>query len=159
MSAAVRSLVYLIAMARVGAHGRLAVVAIEMAYVTLTAGTYAGMQQRALALRSHLCGNLVIVLGVPGFAQALDWLIHRAVGPAAPAKAVLASTLFTLVSALFHLHVMRRGVFLSGRAGRTLADDLRRIPRLVLDFVQGPYLFVAAMTVRLAGTAESEGAL
>jgi hypothetical protein len=54
---------------------------------------------------------------------------------------------------------MRRGVFLSGRAGRTLADDLRRIPRLVLDFVQRPYLFVAAMTVSLAGTAESEGAL
>ena len=53
LSAAARSLVYLAAMARSGSHGRLAIVAVETAYVTLTAGIYAGMQQRALLLRSR----------------------------------------------------------------------------------------------------------
>jgi hypothetical protein len=156
MSATVRSLVYLAAMTRSGSHNRLAVVAVEMAYVTLTAGIYAGMQQRALSLRARWLGNLLVVVGVPGLSQFFDWLTHRAVGPAAPTRAIVAACIFTLVSALFHLHVMRRGVFLTGSAGRTLADDFRRIPRLVLDFIVLPY---TAFATRFSRAAQSEGAL
>lgn len=159
LSATVRSLVYLAAMARSGPQGRIAVIGVEMAYVTLTAGIYAGMQQRALSLRSRFCGNLIVVLGVPGLAQFLDWLTHRAVGPAAPPRAIVAAGIFTVVSALFHLHVMRRGVFLTGDAGRTLADDFRRMPRLVLDFVLRPHVLLAGFTTRSARALESEGAL
>ena len=50
LSATARSLVYLAATARTGSHGRFAVVLIEIVYVTLTAGIYAGMQQNALRL-------------------------------------------------------------------------------------------------------------
>ena len=159
MSATVRSLVYLAAMFRSGPHGRLAIVAVEMAYVTLTAGIYAGMQQRALSMRSRWLGNFLVAVGVPGLAQFLDWLTHRAVGPAAPTRAIFAACVFTLVSALFHLHVMRRGVFLTGDAGRTLADDFRRIPRLVLDFVLRPYTLLAGFNTRFSRAAQSEGAL
>ncbi|MGO9936193.1 MAG: hypothetical protein ACLPH3_00840 [Terracidiphilus sp.] len=159
MSATMRSLVYLAAMARSGPHGRLAVMAVEIAYVTLTAGIYAGMQQRALAFRSRLLGNFVVAVGVPGLAQLLDWLAHRAVGPDAPPKALFAVCVFTLLSALLHLHVMRRGVFLTGNAGRTLADDFRRLPRLVLGFVLRPLALLSAFNGRIAGTAESEGAV
>jgi len=159
MSATVRSAVYLAAMARSTSHGRLAIVAVEMAYVTLTAGLYAGLQQRALSLRSRGLGNLIVVVGVPGLSQFFDWLAHRAVGPAAPPRALFAASIFTLVSALFHLHVMRRGVFLTGRAGRSLADDFRRIPRLVLDFVLLPYGLLSGFTTRLSRTPQSETAL
>ena len=159
MSATVRSLVYLVALARSGSQGRLVIIAVEMAYVTLTAGVYAGMQQRALSVRARWLGNLLVVLGVPGLSQVLDWVTHRAVGPNTPARAIVAASLFTFVSALFHLHVMRRGVFLTGEAGRSLADDFRRIPRLVLDFVLQPYALVSGATTRFSRTAPSEGAL
>jgi len=159
MSATVRSLVYLAAMARSGPHGRFAVIAVEMAYVTLTAGVYAGMQQRALSLRSRPLGNVIIVIAVPGLAQFLDWLIHRAVGPAAPTRAILAAGVFTVVSALFHLHVMRCGVFLTGHTGRSLADDFRRIPRLILDFALTPSALLLALAARPSRPVESEGAL
>jgi hypothetical protein len=159
LSAAVRSLVYLSAMARSGSHGRLAIVAVEITYVTLTAGLYAGMQQRALALRSRQLGNLVIAVGVPGLAQFFDWLTHRAVGPVAPPKALFAVCMFTLISALFHLHVMRRGVFLTGHAGSTLADDFRRMPRLVLGFILRLMAPLSTLNSRIAGSAESEASL
>jgi hypothetical protein len=144
LSAAVRSLVYLLAMARSG---------------SLTSGIYAGMQQRALALRSRQLGNLVIALGVPALAQFLDWLAHHAVGPAAPHKALFAVCMFTLISGLFHLHIMRRGVFLTGHAGRTLAADFRRMPRLILDFIRSPIALLSALNGRIARSAESEIAL
>ncbi len=92
-------------------------------------------------------------------AQALDWLIHRAAGPAAPARATLAVCVFAAISALFHLHIMRRGVFLTGRAGQTLADDFRRIPRLLAGFILQPIALVSAATAHLAREAESETAL
>jgi len=159
LSATMRSGVYLAAMARTAAHGRLAVVAVEIVYVTLTAGLYAGMQQRALALRSRLLGNFAVAVGVPFLAQGLDWLAYRAVGSAAPPRALFAVCVFTLLSALFHLHVMRRGVFLTGPAGCTLADDLRRMPRLVLAFVLIPYEFLSRLNARFVNPAETESLL
>jgi hypothetical protein len=155
LSASVRSLVYLAAMARTGSHGRLAVVLVEMAYVSLTAGLYAGLQQRALEFRSHLAGNLTIAGAVPALAQSLDWLAHRAMGACAPAKATIAVWIFTAASALFHLYVMRRGVFLTG-CGRSLADDFRRIPHLIAGLVLRPVAAVSPQSLRVLRSIESQ---
>lgn len=158
MSATVRSLVYLAALVHDRLHSGPAIVAVEIAYVSATAGLYAGLQQRALALRSHLLGNFLIVAGVPGLSQLLDWLTHRAVGPAAPPRAIVAVCIFTLISALFHLHVMRRGVFLTGPAGCSLAEDFRRMPRMILGFMLALPAAVLALQTKLARPA-SEPAL
>lgn len=161
MSATARSLVYLAAMAHGGVHsGR--VVLVEMAYVTLTAGVYAGMQQKALGLRSRVLGNLIVVVGVPGLAQVLDWTAHRVTGAAATDRATLAVCVFAAISALFHLYVMRNGVFLTGQAagqGRSLVDDFRRMPQLVAGFVMRPVALLAGVSSRGERALESEAAL
>jgi hypothetical protein len=144
LSATARSLVYLAAMARTGPHGQVAVVLVEIVYVMLTAGVYAGMQQRALGLRSRCLGNLIVVLGIPGLAQILDWTVHHVTGAAATGQAMLGVSLFAAVSALFHLHVMRNGVFLIG-TGRSLFDDFRRIPALVARFAVRPVVFFVGL--------------
>ena len=159
MSATARSIVYLAAMARNGLRGGQAIVLVEIAYVTLTAGVYAAMQQRALSFRSRLLGNLTIVFGVPGMAQILDWIAHRFAGAAAPGKATLAVSVFAIVSALFHLHAMRRGVFLTGRSGRSLAEDFRRMPGLVAGFIAAPAVLLFAMGGRQVRAVQSEAAL
>lgn len=158
LSAVARSLVYLAAMARAGSGSGLAVVLVEIAYVSLTSGIYAGMQQRALGLRSRLLGNLIVVLGVPGLAQTLDWLAHRISGTAVTGKAMLAVSLFAVLSALFHLHVMRNGAFLTGR-GRSLFDDFRSMPGLIVEFLLKPARLFAAWSPRRASVIESEPAL
>ena len=159
MSATVRSVVYLAAMTRSHHSNRLAVVLVELAYVTATAGVYAGLQQRALHLRSRLLGNFVIAVAVPGMAQALDWLAHRFVGAPVPSSATVAAGMFTLVSALFHLHVMRSGVFLTGHGRHSLAEDFRRVPRLLLGFAIQPVTLLASAGVRVGRTVESEAGL
>jgi hypothetical protein len=158
LSATARSLVYLAAMARSGSGGRLAVVLVEVAYVTLTAGIYAGMQQKALGLRARRLGNVVVVIVVPGLSQFLDWLTHRVSGAPATSKATVAVCCFAAFSALFHLHVMRNGVFLTGQ-GLPLLDDFRRMPRLIAGFVVRPGLFLAALASRSDRAIESEAAL
>jgi hypothetical protein len=159
LSATARSIVYLAAMARTGLRGGLPIVLVEMAYVTLTAGVYAGMQQRALDFRSRLLGNLTVVFGVPWLALSLDWVAHCAAGAQAPAKATLAVCVFATVSAFFHLHVMRRGTFLTGHNGHSLLNDFRRIPRLTAGFLFAPITLISTLGTRLARTVESEAAL
>ncbi|MGO9338288.1 MAG: hypothetical protein ACLPY1_12350 [Terracidiphilus sp.] len=159
MSALVRSIAYGLALVRTGARGGLSIVLVELVYVTLTAGLYAGMQQRALSFRSRTLGNLTVALGVPLLAQVVDWLTHRAVGAAAPGRATLAVCIFAGVSALFHLHVMRRGAFLTGHKGRSLSDDFRGMPRHILAFVLAPVGFLLTPGPRIARRAESEAAL
>jgi hypothetical protein len=158
MSAAARSLVYLAALVHAGPHGRIAIVLVEIAYVTLTAGVYAGMQQKALGLRSRLLGNFIVAVGVPALSQWLDWLAHCAVGAPAPARATVAVSVFACISALFHLYIMRRGVFLTGQ-GRSLVDDFRRIPLLVASLVAAPFVFFASLAGRATRAVESEAAL
>jgi hypothetical protein len=158
MSAMARSIVYLVALAHSKGRDGVAVV-VEIAYVTLTAGLYAGLQQRALGFRSRWLGNLTVVITVPMLAQMLDWLTHRAVGATVPGRATAAVSLFAVVSALFHLHVMRCGVFLTGNCGGSLADDFRRIPRLVIGFVIAPVSLLSDPVVRAARSAESGAAL
>jgi hypothetical protein len=97
LSATARSIVYLAALARTRASGGLPIVLVEIVYVTLTAGLYAGLQQRALGFRSRILGNLTIALGVPLLAQTLDWFAHRAAGAAAPGKATLTVCVFASV--------------------------------------------------------------
>ena len=159
MSATARSLVYLAAMARTGLQSGLPVVLVEMVYVTLTAGLYAGLQQRALGFRSRLLGNLTVVLAVPMLAQVLDWLAHRAAGAAAPGRATLAVCVFATISALFHLHVMRRGAFLTNRCGRSLVDDFRHMPRLIAGFLLAPVVLLSAVGARLARILDAEAAM
>ena len=158
MSAAARSLVYGVAMIRTPHAHYGAVVLVEMAYVTLTAGIYAGLQQRALRLRSRTLGNGIVAFGVPALAQSLDWMTHRITGATAPGRATLSVCLFAAISALFHLHVMRNGVFLTGH-GRSLADDFRRIPRLIAGFVSKPFVLLASWVARPSGALESDAAL
>lgn len=167
LSAAARSIVYLAAMAHTGLRGGMAIVVVEMAYVILTAGLYAGLQQKALSFTPRLLGDLTVVIGAPRLAQVLDWLTHRAVGAAAPGKATLAVCVFAAISALFHLHVMRRGVFLTRHVGHSLIEDSRRIPRLTAGFVARPFVFLYSIATwpalpsssRTFRSAESEAAL
>lgn len=150
LSATMRSSVYLAAMARSGHRERFAAVLVEIAYVSLTAGLWAGLQQRALGIRRRWLGNLAIVVAVPALAQFFDWTAHRLAGPVPPPRALLAVCAFTLLSALFHLHVMRRGVFLTGTQGRSLVHDFRAIPRMIAGFLMRPAAWVAAWQARLA---------
>ena len=143
MSATARSVVYLAAMVHNVGRGALPVILVELGYVTLTAGVYAGLQQNALRIRSRRVGNLIVVLAVPGLAQTLEWLTHRLTHTAATQRTLLAVSTFAVLSALFHLHVMRNGGFLTGE-GRSLLDDFRRIPRFIAGFALLPVDFFTA---------------
>ena len=46
--------------------------------------------------------------------------------------------MFTLVSAMFHWHIMTNGVMLVGEESRSLSSDFKQMPGLVVSFVAAP---------------------
>jgi hypothetical protein len=116
------------------------------------------LQQKALGLRWRVLGNLIVVLGVPGLAQLLDWTAHRITSAAVTGRATIAISLFATLSALFHLHVMRNGAFLTG-TGRSLIDDFRRMPRLIGGLVVRPFALLLDLTSGPTRSAESNVAI
>jgi hypothetical protein len=159
LSATARSFIYLVTLARNGVRGGVTIIAVEMVYVLVTAGLYAGLQQKSLDIRPRWLGNLAVVAGVPGLAQGLEWLTHHMIGGSAPGRSTVAVCCFAALSALFHLHVMRRGAFLTGHQGRTLVDDFRGMPRLIGEFMVAPLVLLSTAAGRLAQFAISVTAL
>jgi hypothetical protein len=132
--------VYTVATMKHGWHSSLYAVASEMLYVALTAGIYSAMQQGALDLRPRWLSNCLIVIAVPAFSQSVEYLIHAAAGMPNLKAATIGILCFGLISAMFHLHIMRRGAMLVGEKSRPFSDDLRRMPILVGSFLAAPFL-------------------
>jgi hypothetical protein len=142
MSVSVRATGYAIATAKHGWRAGVAAVLLEVIYVGSTAGFYAALQQRSLKTAPRWFGNLLIAVGVPMLAQTVDWAIHVLAGTPNLKVATLGVGVFTLLSALFHLHIMRQGAMLVGKEGRTLAEDMRSMPRLIAGFFLQPMRMV-----------------
>jgi hypothetical protein len=119
-------------------HAREHFGAVEAAYVLLTAGIFSAWQQQALDVKPRKLAWSITVLAIPLGSLATDsalhlWLDHgnmRALG--------IGALIATLVSAMFHWHVMQNGAMLVGENSRSFADDMKQMPRLVATFVWEP---------------------
>ncbi|HZD48971.1 MAG TPA: hypothetical protein VE178_09515 [Silvibacterium sp.] len=111
---------------------------VEAAYVLLTAGIFSAWQQQALQVKPRRLSWALVVLAVPLGSLAGDSALHlwldrgnfRALGIGALAV--------TLISSMFHWHVMSNGAMLVGENGRSFVDDMKQMPRLIATFVWNP---------------------
>jgi hypothetical protein len=130
-------------------HAREHFGAVEAAYVLLTSGIFSAWQQQALDVKPRRLSWVIVVLVIPLGSLSVDsalhiWLDHgnmRALG--------IGALIATLISAMFHWHVMQNGALLVGEKGRSLADDMRRMPRIIASFVWNPICWIVA-SVRTA---------
>jgi hypothetical protein len=112
--------------------------AVEAAYVLLTAGVFSAWQQQALDVKPRKLAWAIVVLAIPLGSLAGDsalhlWLDHgnmRALG--------IGALIVTVVSAMFHWHIMQNGAMLVGRNSRSFADDMKRMPHLTASFIYEP---------------------
>jgi hypothetical protein len=137
-------------------HAREHFGAVEAAYVLLTSGIFSAWQQQSLDIKPRRLAWSVAVLAIPLGSLAADsalhlWLDHgnmRALG--------IGALLVTLISAMFHWHVMQNGAMLVGENSRSLLDDMKQMPRLVATFVSYPVRWALgrSRTAEIASQAE-----
>jgi hypothetical protein len=107
----------------------------EFVYRALTAGFYGAISQQFRRVTPAWRGTIGAVVLVPAFAHLIEFCIHSLRGTPNLKRSIMTSIAFSLLSVLFNLHIMRNGAMIVGREGRSFADDMRAMPRLILSFL------------------------
>jgi len=125
-------------------HAREHFGAVEAAYVLATAGIFSAWQQQALDIKPRRLAWLIVVLVVPLGSLAADSALHLWLDSGNMRALGIGALAGTLISSMFHWHVIRNGAMLIGDSGRPFFDDLRELPRLAVTFVMDPLRRLAA---------------
>lgn len=117
---------------------------VEAIYVMATAGIFSAWQQQALGLKPRRLAWILVVLAIPLGSLAADCGLHLWLDRGNMRMLGLAALAGTLLSSMFHWHVMNNGAMIVGESGRSFLDDLRSMPRLAFTFVADPVRWLGA---------------
>lgn len=107
----------------------------EFAYRSLAAGFCGALTQAFRGAEPAWAAGLTVAVLLPAISHSIELLIHWARGTPNLWASMAASVGFTAASTVFNWYAMRRGVFVVGEGSGSLLADLRRIPRILFDFV------------------------
>ena len=123
-------------------------VLLEFVFRFITSGISGSLVQSFRRASPAWLATLIITISLPIFSHTIEYITHysqehffsnvfAASENNARQKAFAISVLFSVLSALFNLFVMRHGVLLvgAGEETKTLWSDLKRIPLLIGEFV------------------------
>lgn len=123
-------------------------VLVELAFRFFTSGISGAIVQSFRRASPAWLATLVVSISLPIFSHTVEFFTHymqetyfNTIFPAsennARQRAFAISVLFSAISAVFNLFMMRHGVLLvgAGKETRSLFDDFRKIPFLIAEFV------------------------
>ena len=135
LSACVRGTIFFIANLGAGLGAAIGAMGVEAALFATLAGFYGALAQAFRRAHPAWAAALMVMILTPAVNHTLEYVLHYANGTKRIAAGVAASISLSILSALFNLFAMRRGVLIVGDEKASLIDDLRRMPRVVFDFV------------------------
>jgi len=107
----------------------------ELVLRSLTSGIYGSLTEALRDAEPAWLAGLAASILMPVANHSLELLVHWLRGTPKLANSILASVCFTVFSTLFNLYAMRRGALIVGENQQSLAQDFRRMPRLIGGFL------------------------
>jgi hypothetical protein len=135
LSAVLRGGIFFAANLGAGLTAALGAMSIESAFYVTVAGFYGAILQSFRRARPVWLAALTTMVLIPAINHAMELTLHWASGTKKLKAGMIASICFSMLSALFNLFAMRRGVFIVGAERQSFVDDLRQLPRILLDFL------------------------
>lgn len=135
LSACVRGTIFFVSNLGAGLGEAIAAMAVEAALFATLAGFYGALAQSFRHARPAWAATMTVMILMPAVNHTLEYALHNATDTEKIAAGVVASISLSIISAMFNLFAMRRGVLIVGDEKASLIDDLRRMPRVVFDFV------------------------
>src|SRR5262245_28121640 len=144
LSSTFRAVLFLAANWTAGPAAAFSAMSLEFAYRSVTAGFYGALTQSLRGIEPAWRGAVAAMILLPAAGHTLEWVLHWLRDTPNLRASITASVIFTMLSTLFNLFAMRRGHFIVGERSLPLWEDLRQVPRLLLDFLlAGPRLLAA----------------
>ena len=137
-------------------HAREHFGAVEAIYVLLTVGIFSAWQQQALDVKPRRLAWAIVVLAIPLGSLAADCALHLWLDNGNMRALGMGALIVTVISAMFHWHVMQNGAMLVGENSSSLIGDMKAMPRLIATFVRYPVraLLSRQRTVEMGTEAE-----
>ncbi len=150
-SSTLRALVFLFSNLTAGWRAASGAMIAEFVYRAITAGFYGAMTQSLREAEPPWAANATAMILLPLVSHSIELAIHLLRGTPKIITSVIASVIFTAVSTLFNLYAMRRGALVVGAGSDSIAQDLKRVPRLIAGFVaEGPLMLYRSVQARIA---------
>ena len=130
-----RSQIFLAVNLKAGWKAAVGAMAAEFAYRALASGFCGALTQAFRGAEPAWMAGLVVAVLLPLVSHSIELLVHWLRGTPNLWGSIVASAAFTAVSTVFNWYAMRKGVFVVGDGSASLAADLRRIPRILFEFV------------------------
>ena len=130
-----RSQIFLAVNLRAGWKAALGAMAAEFAYRSLAAGFCGALTQVFRGAEPAWMAGFAVAILLPLVSHSIELLIHWLRGTPNLWASIAASAIFTAISTVFNWYAMRKGVFVVGEGSASLVADLRRIPRILFEFV------------------------
>ncbi len=135
ISAVIRGCIYFATNLGAGRDAALAAMLTEFGYRTLLSGAIGSVTQALRECEPALAAGLTALAVLPLIGHLVEFTVHFLRGTPRLGISVAVSISFTIISTLFNLYAMRRGVLVVGDRARTLLEDLAAMPLLILGFV------------------------
>lgn len=145
-SAVVRGGMFLLTNLRTGHAAALRATLAEGVYALLAIGVLGAVTERIRDARPEWLTAVLVWVAMPVLMMMGEFEVHTALHTPQMRAGLMASFAMTAVGSGFSWFAMRRGAFLVGESGLrepSFADDLRRMPVLVWEFVSaGPKMLI-----------------
>jgi hypothetical protein len=135
LSAMLRAPMFLVATLRQGLEAVSIAVLAEAVYSAAISGCYGAFVQKLRRARPMWASGLLILIILPAILLWFDYLLHRYTGMSNLRGGMWAAATFSMLSSLFNWYLMSRNNLLVGEGARSFASDLKRMPRMLTDFV------------------------
>lgn len=135
LSSIFRAWIFFAANLDAGLAAAISALTTEFAYRAAISGFYGAVIQSFRRVQPAWQSALVMSLMVPAVSHSIEFAVHQLRGTERLARSILASVAFTGLSTLFNLFAMRRGALVVDEGGESLTRDLRRMPRILTEFI------------------------
>ncbi|HEU0177176.1 MAG TPA: hypothetical protein VFV58_23170 [Blastocatellia bacterium] len=135
LSGCVRGTIFFISNLGAGLGAAIGAMAVEAALFATLAGFYGALAQIFRRAQPAWAATMTVMILIPAVNHTLEYVLHYANGTKKIMAGVATSVSLSMLSSVFNLFAMRRGVLIVGDERSSLIDDLRRMPRVVFDFV------------------------
>jgi hypothetical protein len=137
-SALVRGGIFLASNAHAGVFIALRTLLIEVAFAIFASGTLGALTQRVRKARPLWATMIFVWAVLPVAMLVAEYAVHRLSGTPHLRTGLIASFAIAAISSGFTWYAMHRGLMLAGDQSTTVADDLRHLPGVALDFAMLP---------------------
>jgi hypothetical protein len=135
LSSLFRAAIFFFTNLAAGLPAAMAAMSTELVFRGITSGFYGALTEGFSDAEPAWAAALAATVVLPLTGHSMELAVHWLRGTRNLAPSITASVVFTALSTLFNLYAMKRGALIVGAGRGSLAEDLRRMPRLVLDFI------------------------